>query len=88
MSHHLSPWALDNFPLWAPTFVDLFGVELGFGKSTFSVFQNKVSLWGYGYPGTHSVDQASLQFGDLPASASLVLGLKMCERNTFIWTIS
>jgi hypothetical protein len=31
-----------------------------------------------GCPGTHSVDQAGLELRNLPASASQVLGLKMC----------
>ena len=31
-----------------------------------------------GCPGTHSVDQADLELRDPPASASLVLGLKVC----------
>jgi hypothetical protein len=31
-----------------------------------------------GCPGTHSVDQAGLKLRNLPASASQVLGLKVC----------
>jgi hypothetical protein len=31
-----------------------------------------------GCPGTHSVDQADLELRSLPASASQVLGLKLC----------
>ena len=31
-----------------------------------------------GCPGTHYVDQAALELRDLPASASEVLGLKVC----------
>jgi hypothetical protein len=31
-----------------------------------------------GCPGTHSVDQADLKLRNLPASASQVLGLKVC----------
>ena len=38
------------------------------------VFQDMVSLCSPGCPGTHSVDQAGLELGDLPASASQVLG--------------
>jgi hypothetical protein len=37
-----------------------------------------VSLYSPGCPGTHSVDQASLELRNLPASASRVLGLKAC----------
>jgi hypothetical protein len=39
------------------------------------VFQDRVSLCCPGCPGTHSVDQ---ELRNLPASASQVLGLKMC----------
>jgi hypothetical protein len=41
-------------------------------------FQDRVSLYSPGCPGTHSVDQAGLEFRNLPASASQVLGLKAC----------
>jgi hypothetical protein len=37
-----------------------------------------VSLYSPGCPGTHSVDQAGLELRNLPASASQVLGLKVC----------
>jgi hypothetical protein len=42
------------------------------------VFQDRVSLYSPGCPGTHSVDQAGLELRNLPASASRVLGLKAC----------
>jgi hypothetical protein len=42
------------------------------------VFQDRVSLCSPGCPGTHSVHQAGLEFRNLPASASWVLGLKAC----------
>jgi len=42
------------------------------------VFPDRVSLCSLGCPGTHSVDQAGLQFRNLPASASEVLGLMAC----------
>jgi hypothetical protein len=41
-------------------------------------FQDRVSLCSPGCPGTHSVDQAGLELRTLPASASRVLGLKLC----------
>jgi hypothetical protein len=44
----------------------------------FLVFQNRVSLYSLGCPGTHCVDQAGLELRNLPASASRVLGLKVC----------
>jgi hypothetical protein len=42
------------------------------------VFQYRVSLCSPGCPGTHFVDQAGLELRNLPASASWVLGLKVC----------
>jgi hypothetical protein len=41
-------------------------------------FRDRVSLCSPGCPGTHSVDQAGLEFRNSPASASQVLGLKAC----------
>jgi hypothetical protein len=41
-------------------------------------FQDRVSLYSPGCPGTHFVDQAGLKLRNLPASASRVLGLKAC----------
>jgi hypothetical protein len=41
-------------------------------------FRNRVSLCSPGCPGTHFVDQAGLELRNPPASASQVLGLKMC----------
>jgi hypothetical protein len=38
-------------------------------------------LCSAGCPGTHSVDQADLKIRDPPASASQVLGLKVCVTN-------
>jgi hypothetical protein len=42
----------------------------------FLVFQDRVSLYSPGCPGTHFVDQAGLELRDPPAFASRVLGLK------------
>jgi hypothetical protein len=42
------------------------------------VFRERVSLYRPGCPGTHFVDQAGLKLRNLPASASQVLGLKVC----------
>jgi len=36
-----------------------------------------------GCPGIHSVDQAGLELRNLPASASQVLGLKVCATTTW-----
>jgi hypothetical protein len=44
----------------------------------FVFFRDRVSLCSPGCPGTHSVDQAGLKLRNLPASASQVLGLKVC----------
>ena len=41
-------------------------------------FQDRVSLYNPGCPGTHSVDQAGLELRNLPACACQVLGLKAC----------
>jgi hypothetical protein len=42
------------------------------------VFQDRVSLYIPGSPRTHFVDEAGLELRNLPASASGVLGLKVC----------
>jgi hypothetical protein len=42
------------------------------------VFRDRVSLYSPGCPGTHFVDQAGLELRNLPASASRMLGLKVC----------
>jgi hypothetical protein len=44
----------------------------------FFVFWDRVSLCSPGCLGTHSVEQAGLELRNLPASASWVLGLKVC----------
>jgi hypothetical protein len=41
-------------------------------------YQNRVFLYSTGCPGTHFVDQAGLKLRNPPASASQVLGLKVC----------
>jgi hypothetical protein len=48
----------------------------------FLFFQDRVSLYSPGCPGTHSVDQAGLELRNLPVSASQVLGLKACATTT------
>jgi hypothetical protein len=50
----------------------------------FLVFRDKVSLCSPGCPETHSVDQASLELRNLPASASQVLGLKACATTAWL----
>jgi hypothetical protein len=44
----------------------------------FLVFQDRVSLYSPGCPGTHFVDQAGLEPRNPLASASGMLGLKAC----------
>jgi hypothetical protein len=44
----------------------------------FLAFRDRVSLYSPGCPGTHSVDQAGLELRNPPASASRVLGSKVC----------
>ena len=65
----------------APDLMWLLGFELrtsGREDGAFS-FPDRVSLCSPGCPGTHSVDQAGLELRDLPASASQVLGSKVCS---------
>jgi hypothetical protein len=44
----------------------------------FFFFRDRVSLYSPGCPGAHFVDQAGLELRNPPASASRVLGLKVC----------
>jgi hypothetical protein len=44
----------------------------------FFVFRDRVSLYSPGCPGTPFVEQAGLELRNPPASASGVLGLKVC----------
>ena len=44
----------------------------------FLFFRDRVSLYNSGCPGTHFIDQAGLELRNPPASASQVLGLKVC----------
>jgi hypothetical protein len=44
----------------------------------FLFFWDRVFLYSSGCPGTHSVHQAGLELRNPPASASQVLGLKVC----------
>jgi hypothetical protein len=48
----------------------------------FFYFQDRVSLYSPGCPGTHFVAQAGLKLRNLPASASQVLGLKAWATTT------
>jgi hypothetical protein len=47
-------------------------------KSFFFFLQDRVSLYSPGCPETHFVDQAGLELRNPPASASRVMGLKVC----------
>jgi hypothetical protein len=51
------------------------------------VFQDRVSLCSLGCPGTHCVDQAGLELRNLPASASQVLGLKLCATTSVLFFV-
>jgi hypothetical protein len=53
----------------------------------FLVFQDRVSLYSPGCPGTHFVDQAGLELRNPPASASQVLGLKACATTPGLYFI-
>jgi hypothetical protein len=48
------------------------------------VFSDRVSLCSPAFPGTHSEDQAGLELRNLPASASQLLGLKMCATTAWL----
>jgi hypothetical protein len=54
----------------------------------FLLFQDRVSLHSPGCPGTHSVNQAGLKLGNLPASALKVLGLKACATTAWLFNYS
>ena len=45
--------------------------NVNIAESFFFFFQDRVSLYSSGCPGTHSVDQAGLELRNLPASACL-----------------
>jgi hypothetical protein len=49
------------------------------------LFRDRVSLCNPGCPGTHSVDQAGLELRNLPASASQVLGSKVCATTAWLF---
>jgi hypothetical protein len=55
-------------------FIQIFKLE----KAHFFFLRDRVSLCSLGCPETHSVDQAGLELRNPPASASQVLGLKVC----------
>ena len=59
-------------------FMGFFFVLFCFGFVFFLVFQDRISLYSPGCSGTHSVDQTGLELRNSPASASQVLGLKVC----------
>jgi hypothetical protein len=61
---------------------DLFFFLGGGGVLFLFLFFETVSLCSSGCPGTHFVDQASLELRNQPASASQVLGLKACATST------
>jgi hypothetical protein len=52
------------------------------------VFRDRVTLCSPGCPEIHSVDQAGLELRNLPASASQVLGLKVCATTARLGTSS
>jgi hypothetical protein len=66
-------------------FVCLFGF---WGLHWVLAFRDRVSLISPGCPGTHSVDQAGLELRNRPASASQVLGLKVCATTAQCFHIS
>jgi hypothetical protein len=73
---HLLPKAIVSFlgkwVLWSYVLVN------GYGWVAFVCFGDRVSLHSPGCPGTPCVNQTALELTDLPASASRVLGWKVC----------
>jgi hypothetical protein len=61
------------------------GLNFFFFSFWFLVFQDRVSLYSSGCPGTHSVDQAGFKLRNPPASTSQVLGLKVCTTTAQPW---
>jgi hypothetical protein len=51
------------------------------------VYQDRVPLYSPGCPGTHSVGQAGLELRNPPASASQVLGLKVCTTTAWLQSV-
>jgi hypothetical protein len=68
-------------------FFFFFFLVFGFWFLVFGFFRDRVSLYSPGCPGTHFVDQAGLQLRNLPASASQVLGLKVCATTARLFLI-
>jgi hypothetical protein len=64
--------------IWPQTYSDSLASARGLRVSHCATFVVCVSLCSPGCPGTHSVDQAGLELRNPPASASRVLGLKVC----------
>jgi hypothetical protein len=85
-------WQLNSGPLEEQSglltvFVIVVVVLVWFLFLIFVLFWDRVSLYSPGCPGTHSVDQAGLELRNLPASASQVLGLKVCT-TTALWLLT
>jgi hypothetical protein len=66
--------AFSSFSIGGPVFHIIHDCE----HPLFLVFRDRVFLCSPGCPGTHFVDQAGLKLRNPPASASWVLGLKVC----------
>ena len=66
--------------------VNQVGFFLSPGKVSFVLHRDRVSLCSPSCPGTHSVDQAGLKLRNLPASASQVLGLKVCATTAWLFS--
>jgi hypothetical protein len=65
------PWNIYSQPV--------ISVLVHWTKLYYYFFWDRVSLYSPGFPGTHFVDQAGLELRNPPASASRVLGLKVCD---------
>jgi hypothetical protein len=58
-----------------------------FGGGVCWFFRDRVSLYSPGCLGTHFVDQAGLELRNPPASASQVLGLKVCTNTVYFYPL-
>jgi hypothetical protein len=67
-----------SFPFLSFPFLSFPFLSFPFLSFLFFSFLDRVSLYSPGCPGTHFVDQAGLELRNPPASASQVLGLKVC----------
>jgi hypothetical protein len=84
--HSESYWGLAGLQQLAVNIVNIWHIkeEINFLSICLLVFQDRVSLCSLGWSGTHSVYQADSELRDPSASASQVLGLKVCATTAWL----